>query len=312
MPTATETLPARPAGAESQDPGGLVIGFVVGLLAVLVGLLPWLGTGARLPLQNLWTRQTLPEDMPLALLPVSQYHLSTIAALLLVGGATAGVAARTLARRGRTRTAPVLLGVATGQVAATWQSFAVLRDGLGLDGIADRRSAIFWVGMLAGTVAIALLALVAVLLLSRRSVTPVALGTVLVAVPLGSWVGVWLSTVSGPGGFPPWSAQLLRWLPAVVVAGALGWCGLRSVGRVAVWVVGALVLWAAPLLITAATSALGTRAFRGDPAQTIDQGLVVLRAAAASGVTVAPTAAALVAGLGIVGIRAAARRGASA
>jgi hypothetical protein len=163
--------------------------------------------------------------------------------------------------------------------------------------------------MLAGTVAIALLSLVAVLLLSRRSVTPVALGLVLVAVPLGSWVGVWLSTVSGPGGVPTWAGQVVRWLPAVVVAGALGWCGLRSVGRVVVWFVGALVLWAAPLLITAATSALGTRAFRGDPAETIDQGLRVLRSAAAAGVTVAPTVVALVAALVVVGIRAVARRG---
>jgi hypothetical protein len=309
MPIATETLPARPTDARRETSGGIVLGFVVGLLAVLVGLLPWLVTGARLPLQNLWTQQTLPDDMPRALLPVSQYHVSTIAALLIVGGAVAGLAAGVLARRGRTTPTAVLLGVATGAVVATWQAFAVLRDGLGLTGIADRRAAVYWMGMLVGTIAAAVLALVAGRLLSRSTVTPVALGLVLVAVPLGSWAGVWLSTVGGPGGAPTWTGQVVRWLPAALVAGALGWCGLQSAGRVAVWVVGAFVLWAAPLLITAATSALGTRAFRGDPRQTIDQGLGVLRSAAASGVTVAPVVAALVAALVLVGIRTAVRRG---
>ncbi len=308
MPIATETLPARTAAAPPTSARHL-LGWFVGLVSVAVGLLPWLVTGARLPLQNLWRRQTLPDDMPLALLPVNQYHISTIAALLVVGGLVAGLAGRWLAAHRRIPAVAVLLGVATAQVAAIWQSFAVLRDGLGLEGVADRRSAIYWMGMLVGAVAMAALALVGTWLTSRRSVTPVALGIVLAAVPVGSWVGFWVSTVSGPGGAPSWTGPLVRWLPAVVVAGALAWCGLRSAGRVAVWLVGALVLWAAPLVITAATSALGARVFRGDPRETIEQGLLVLRSAAASGVTVPTTVAALVVALVLVGVRAAVRRG---
>ena len=308
MPTATTTATARPADT-SPAPRSLVLGWLVGVLTAAFGLLPWLLTGARLPLQNLWSRQTLPGDMPLALLPASQYHVSTVAALLIVGGALAGLSARWLAARGRMSTGAVTVGVASVQGAAVWQSFAALHDGLGLDAVTDRRAALYWAGMLVGTVLVAVLALVAALLVSRRAVPMVALGLVLAAVPLASWVGVWVSTLAGPGGVPLWTGQVVRWLPSVVVAGALGWCGLRSAGRVAVWVVGAVVLWAAPLVITAATSALGTRAFRGDPTETVDQALGVLRSAAASGVTVSPTVWALLGGVVVTGIRAAARRG---
>ena len=49
---------------------------------------------------------------PLALLPFSQYYLTTIVALLVVGGAAAGIAARALAgRRPRFGTSALVLGV---------------------------------------------------------------------------------------------------------------------------------------------------------------------------------------------------------
>ncbi|HLS64990.1 MAG TPA: hypothetical protein VK060_16525, partial [Ruania sp.] len=67
---------------------------LVGVGAVLVGLLPWIRAGMQLPLQNLWAVQTLPEDMPLVLLPLNQYYLGTILALMVTAGLVGGVIAR--------------------------------------------------------------------------------------------------------------------------------------------------------------------------------------------------------------------------
>jgi hypothetical protein len=71
----------------------------IGVAAAVVALLPWLVTGVRLPLQNLWAVQTLPEDMPIALLPFSQYAVVQIFSLLVVGYGAAGIVVRALRTR---------------------------------------------------------------------------------------------------------------------------------------------------------------------------------------------------------------------
>lgn len=50
----------------------------IGAVSAVLGLLPWLITGMRLPLQNLWAADTAPDAMPIVLLPFSQYALSLI------------------------------------------------------------------------------------------------------------------------------------------------------------------------------------------------------------------------------------------
>lgn len=67
---------------------------LVGIGAVAIGLLPWLVTGLRLPLQNLWAIDTLPEQMPRVLLPFSQYFLGQILSMLILGLGIAGLAVR--------------------------------------------------------------------------------------------------------------------------------------------------------------------------------------------------------------------------
>ena len=42
---------------------------LIGVLAGLLGLAPWLVSGAQLPLQNLWAKEVLPAQMPVSLLP---------------------------------------------------------------------------------------------------------------------------------------------------------------------------------------------------------------------------------------------------
>ena len=84
-----QTRPFRqPPGREA------LLGSLLGILAGLLGLAPWLISGARLPLQNLWGTEVLPEQMPVSLLPLSQYKLTTLVAFLTAGGAVAGLAVR--------------------------------------------------------------------------------------------------------------------------------------------------------------------------------------------------------------------------
>jgi hypothetical protein len=60
----------------------------IGAASAVVGLLPWIITGMRLPLQNLWGTNTLPEAMPIGLLPFNQYAIPLIAGILVVGAVT--------------------------------------------------------------------------------------------------------------------------------------------------------------------------------------------------------------------------------
>lgn len=68
--------------------------FPLGFEAVFIGLLPWIVTGMRLPLQNLWAINTLPECMPRALLPFSLYQLPLILAMTIFGMGLASLAVR--------------------------------------------------------------------------------------------------------------------------------------------------------------------------------------------------------------------------
>ena len=268
-----------------------ILGVGVGVASGVVGLSPWLASGARLPLQNLWAQEVLPDEMPLALLPVSQYYVSTIAALLVVGGLAAGLAARSLAGRGVPAVA-VAVGLLAVHALAVAQSFVVLGDGLTGPGSPDPRARLYLLGMLVGTVVAVALALVAWWLTSRGSVGPVAVGLLLGSVPLASWVTTWSSTLAGPALILPGTVQVARWLPGVVVAATLVWVGVRPARRLGLWVLGVVVLLVVPPLLTALTSGLGTRSLQGDPRETVAYSLEVLRAAV--GVDVIPAVAALV------------------
>lgn len=283
----------------------LLGGGALGAVSAVAGLTPWLVTGARLPLQNLWARETLPEDMPLALLPVNQYYVSTIVALLVVAGAAAGLAARRSSRLGLSVPAAAV-GLGAVHALAIGQTFVVVHDGLDLGDRPDARATLYFVGMLVGTLLAGVVAQVAFWLTSRRAPVPVAVGLVLSAVPLASWLGAWSSVLAGPGSVLPGTVPLVRWLPAVVVAVALAWLGWTPLRRLVVWAVGAVVLLLVPPVVTAVTSALGTRSLLGDPAETVAVMVAVLRAAA--GADVLPTVTALSAAALLVAGRAYTRK----
>ncbi|OFI37504.1 hypothetical protein BIU82_08365 [Arthrobacter sp. SW1] len=243
---------------------------MIGVLGAVLGLLPWLATGAQLPLQNLWATEILPADMPLSLLPLSQYKLVTLVALLTTGGAAAGMAVRYWSGRkdpARRRQLAwcAAAGVLLVQAVATVQSFAVLREGLAPAGRPlEGQGSIYFSGLLGGVIAAILAGAVVLLLISARPQGVAALGIGLAAVPFASWATAWHDVFSGPGGGPSELLALARWLPAVVVGAALAWCGFRPVRNVAVWVVNLALLWVVPALFISVQYVFGTRVALGD------------------------------------------------
>jgi hypothetical protein len=96
-----------------------VLSLLVGMASVVVGLSPWLVSGGRLPLQNLGAAGAAPDEMPFVLLPFSQYALTLIVAVIVIGSALAGGIVRVARRRrpGLSAT-PAVVGVLLIQVAA--------------------------------------------------------------------------------------------------------------------------------------------------------------------------------------------------
>lgn len=248
----------RPQPAPGRDAARA---WLIGLLAGALGLAPWWITGARLPLQNLWATQAWPDQMPLALLPLSQYELTTIVALLTVGGAAAGIAVRiwSPARR-RLVSWCAAAGVFTVQLIATVQSFLVLQEGLAPGSM----SGLYFGGLLTGVIGSMIAALVALVLTASPSTLKTTIGCGLMAVPLTSWAVEWVVGVMGYINVPAAVPTIARWVPAVLVGCALAWCGLWPARRIVAWILNLVFLWVIPALFTSVQYVLGTRALAGD------------------------------------------------
>ncbi|MFP5312960.1 MAG: hypothetical protein ACLGH7_11245 [Actinomycetes bacterium] len=262
--TGQDTAGAITRGAARKPGAEPFVAGLVGVLGGLLGLAPWLATGAQLPLQNLWGQETLPDDMPLALLPLSQYRSTTIVVLLTVGASVTGIALRAWgpARRGRAA-AYALGGVLLVHATAAVQAFAVLSNGLA----PGPRSTIYLAGLLGGTIAAIAAGIVALLLFAARSRGAVALGAGLMAVPLASWLAAAAAFAAGPEGLPSFLAIVWRWLPPVLVGAALAWCGFKPASRLWVWAADLAFLWLVPALFTSVNYVLGTRAYLGNFAE---------------------------------------------
>jgi hypothetical protein len=250
-PRQTKRTPAKDAA----------LGSLLGILAGLLGLAPWLITGARLPLQNLWGAEVLPDQMPVSLLPLSQYKLTALVALLTAGGAIAGLALRIWQPARRRLVAwCAASGVLAVQITAAAQSFMVLDGGL----TGGTLARIYFAGLLAGTVASITAGLVAFLLLRSNPRALAALGAGLVAVPFTSWAVLWLVGFVGQTNLPAAVPSAARWVPALIVGCALAWCGLRPARRGVVWLADLALLWVVPALFTSVSYVLGTRVLAGD------------------------------------------------
>ncbi len=245
--------------------------YLVGVAAAVLGLVPWLVTGMRLPLQNLWAVQAAPDQMPVVLLPFSQYFLTTLSSLLVVGGVFAGVTARTLGRRLPERGwTAILLGTVLVQLFAVVQTSMVVRAGL-----QERSEGDLYLSLLVGlslfAMAIGVLALV---LVARAPRAGALVGLGIGAVMSMSWLNALVVATFGSSSTQDVGDILsaMRWVPAVLIGAAVAWAGVASVGRAAAAVGNLVALWVVPALITAVTSAAGSRVLAQRPGEMLEYG----------------------------------------
>lgn len=244
------------------------------MLCAVVALLPWWVTGARLPLQNLWAVDALPDEMPIALLPFSQYALPALVGLPVMGAALGGLIIR-VSHRGPDRRAAVwaALGSVAVQLAAVVQTLIVVNRGL----VNDGRASLY---VMAVTVVIVIGVVVGVLTLwwlgaSRRPLATVAL--TLGALALPTWLEVLLAPLGSVPTDATWSfLSALRWVVPVLVGLALAWCGITRKACVVAWFGSLVLIWIVPAALTGLSYAAGSRVLlASDPMEAVTAGVEV-------------------------------------
>ncbi len=287
---------ARAAGDGRRVPPWAAL--LAGATAALVGLAPWLAAGAHLPLQNLWDGG-IPAEAPVVLLPFSQYMVTSIFAVLVAGGAVAGVAARALVARAGDR-GPALWtggGLLAGQLGAALQTVAVVAPGL-RDG---RDSAVYLLGIGGGVVVCLLISAGAFALIALAPRAGALFGLTTGAIAVGLWLPLAVVEQVGPGSAPLGLLRAFTYVMPILVGAAIVWAGVRTPGRVVSALVSLVLVWLAPPLTTAISSALGTRVLARDLAGMLDYGAGILRQAATDGAPARETVALAVA-VAVVGL----------
>ncbi len=277
----TETTEHQPALPTAAGAAGRQVTFpwslAIGAAAAIVGLLPWIITGMRLPLQNLWATVVASHSMPIALLPLNQYAITLIAGMIVTGAALAGLLARTLqGRLSRRGPLGIALGVFLVQVSAAVQATLIVAAGL-RDGT---ESAIYLTAMTAVVVLSIGFGALSLILIGRAPRAGALLGIAMSAIA----VGVWLNGLIVPFGALPndmsrWFLGVARWVPAILIGVAVAWCGVRTVWRAVAAVASLLILWLMPATITAVSAAVGSRVLARRPDQMLEFGVQVFQSA---------------------------------
>ena len=235
---------------------------LVGIGATLLGMLPWFRTGLQLPLQNLWATPTLPEDMPLALVPLNQYYVDAVLGLFVTAGVFGGLVARAAppahrALSGGLTAAGAFLAIGFACV----QSALVLADGLVTE---DERASTYLALVVAWAALSGLAGLLVLLLIARAPRAGATVAVALAAPAVGSWVQMLFApSIALASPAVQTTVAYLHWLPAVLVGVALGWCGVRTSGRIGAWVMSLVLLWVVPAVLTVIGYMAGFRASGG-------------------------------------------------
>ncbi|HEY4226343.1 MAG TPA: hypothetical protein VGM70_11060 [Pseudolysinimonas sp.] len=282
----------------------------IGVVAAAIGLVPWLITGMRLPLQNLWAAATLPAAMPIVLLPFSQYSALLIVAVVIIGGTVAGIAGRAIpARHPGAALAALMGGVLLVQLIAIVQTAITVSNGLreGTDATA------YLAALVGGTVAAILLGLAVLALIARAPRAGALIGLSVAAIALASWLSGLFFPINAISTASPLTNvldEVVRYVPAVAIGAAIVWCGIQTVGRVIAVIVSLLVLLVGPTLVTAVSAALGSRVLAHYPSEMLDYAVQVFRSALGMPELWLTTLAVAIAiaAVGLVGRRTIARR----
>lgn len=222
---------------------------LLGLVGFVLGLLPWLVHGGRLPVSGAWPAYEVGAT-PWVALPFSEYRVGDLLALTALAGALAVALPHWLLRGpSRPRLWPVV-GVALGlQLLALLQASSVVGRGLASSQAADLLvlvlTLVAGIGGLAGTG-------LGLLLVRGGPVVQALSGTTL------AWlVPSWLSMLLAYGATSPSPLQtttvgLVPYVAAVLHGPALGRLGFGGVGRVVTWLVSLAIAVLLPALMTAA------------------------------------------------------------
>jgi hypothetical protein len=252
---------------------------LLGAGSAIVGFLPWAITGMRLPLQNLWAVETSSADMPVALLPFSQYELFLIVAVIVIGSTIAGIVARaTAAQHPRSALIALMGGAVAVQVIATVQTAITVSRGL-RDSTA---STVYLAALVAGTTTAILLGLGVLALVARAPKAGALIALSIASIAYSSWLGGLVFPVGVVATSPPLTSvlgEVVRWAPAVVVGAAIAWAGVDSIGRIIAAIISLAVLWVGPTLVTAVNAAAGSRVLARYPSEMLDYGVGVFRMA---------------------------------
>lgn len=271
----TETsTPEREADPGTSRWSSPAVAVSVGIAAAVLGLLPWILTGLRLPLQNLWATEPGRDGMPIALLPFSQYYITLIPGLIVTGSAIAGIVAR--ATRGSRSARMALAGGVLGtHVIAAAQTTIVVNSGL-----QERAEATMYLALLvAVTVLSVLLGLLVLWLVASTPAAGAGIGLVLAAVVLEPWLRALFfpNVVWTDGPLTSVLSWAPLWIPALLVGAAIAWMGLATTGRRLTALAGLLLVWIGPVALRAAEAAAGTRVLARDPAGMLEYGLGLFR-----------------------------------
>jgi len=272
------TPAARHAGrfdASAEEPRVAAwVALPIGIAAATIGLAPWWISGARLPLQYLWESSALPEAMPIALLPFSQYTVIQIFSLLVVGAAVAGITGRALRLRGW-GILLVVVGVLVVQAGATVQTARVVREGL-----QDRlESDVYVIGLVAGTTLSILVGITVTVLIARAPRAGALLGLTIGAIGMASWTSALLDpTRIGDGPFAT-MLVIVPWIAPVLTGIAIAWTGVDTVARVIAGLLAIALIWISPAVMTALANALGNQVLIHSSADVIDYGVAMFQMA---------------------------------
>jgi hypothetical protein len=246
----------------------------VGAGGAIVGLLPWLVSGARLPPQALWVQTLRAEDMPIALLPFSFLTVILIFSLLIVGAAAAGIGGRALRVRGW-GLALLVLGVLIVQIGATVQTAGVVQKGL-----QDRlESNVYLFALIAGTGLSILVGLTVTILVAGAPRAGALVGLTIGAIGMGSWIGTLIDpTLIGRGPLAP-LLVIVPWVAPVLTGVAIAWTGIDTAGRVIAALFALVLVWVAPAVTTALANALSNQVLIHSSSDVIDYAVGVFQAA---------------------------------
>lgn len=255
----------------------VLVGLLVGVVAAFVGLLPWLATGMRLPLQNLWAGEIDVSAMPIVMLPFSQYSLTLLFGLIVTGSVLAGIAARGLrSRLPRHRYLWVVCGVVMVQTIAIVQTASTVASNLQ----ARAESTLYVSALVAVCVLSVLTGIGALALIARAPRAGAMIGLTIGALAIGSWLSGWLRPFELTSGETVMTlVTVLQWIPGVLVGAAIVWAGIGSIGRVIATIASLMLLWFVPAAMTGVSSAAGTRVLAKYPVEMLDCALNVFRMA---------------------------------